>query len=196
MSDATDKQLEEALPCNMRCSPGITHSVHCFAAHRPAVRALIDALIAGAYLAAADTMWRVICSKNSPPPHGTNAAKEAILLLTTDAARLAQRENGGFGPLYPNEKYKGPLHDLWTWAVGKEGYDKRKWEILQAELESSVQERDRRVTAEATRQTLMEIAANYGIAEKSNQMGAFKEGLGKRLEAAHRAAVQEKPHET
>jgi hypothetical protein len=94
VSDATDKQLEEALPCNMRCSPGITHSVHCFAAHRPAVRALIDALIAGAYLAAESDLARL--SEAAAPESETRANLKMASIRTRDmipaAARLALEE--------------------------------------------------------------------------------------------------------
>jgi hypothetical protein len=30
------------------------------------------------------------------------------------------------------------LHMLWTWAVGKEGYDKRKWADLEASIKKEI----------------------------------------------------------
>lgn len=35
------------------------------------------------------------------------------------------------------EKWWGMLHTLWTWAVGKPGYDKRAWQEFESELESA-----------------------------------------------------------
>jgi hypothetical protein len=41
----------------------------------------VDELVYDILIIASEEMWKVMCSKNSPPPHGTNAAKEAILGL-------------------------------------------------------------------------------------------------------------------